>query len=126
MANTALVGVIAEIVPNGEVQHVSGVTPIGKDLEYYRNVPITPMAYGQALAMAALIEWERLFILDDTVTLGPHITNIALLTRNTFIKQTASTHARRNRRHGRRSGQRSNANQEVSNTSLARVDRPRR
>ena len=71
MANTALAGVIAEIAPNGEVQHVSGITPIGKDLEYYRNVPTTPMAYGQALAMAALVEWERLFILEDTATLGP-------------------------------------------------------
>ena len=64
-------GVIAQIAPNGEVQHVSGVTPIGKDLEYYRNVPTSPMAYGQALAMAALIEWERLIIMDDGTASGP-------------------------------------------------------
>ena len=65
MANAALVGSIANIAPSGEVHHVSGVSPVGNDLEYYRTIPITPMPYGQALVMAALVEWERFFAMDE-------------------------------------------------------------
>lgn len=33
---------------------------MGRDLEFYVKIPITSMPYGQALAMLALVEWERL------------------------------------------------------------------
>lgn len=33
---------------------------MGHDLEFYVKIPITSMPYGQALAMLALVEWERL------------------------------------------------------------------
>jgi unsaturated rhamnogalacturonyl hydrolase len=58
-ANTALQGVIAQIRPDGEVENVSFGTAMGSDLDFYRNIRITPMPYGQALAMLALVEWER-------------------------------------------------------------------
>ncbi|KAJ9119019.1 hypothetical protein QFC22_003508 [Naganishia vaughanmartiniae] len=59
VANTALQGVIAQIRPDGEVENVSFGTAMGNDLDFYRNIAITPMPYGQALAMLALVEWER-------------------------------------------------------------------
>jgi rhamnogalacturonyl hydrolase YesR len=59
VANTALQGVIAQIRPDGEVENVSFGTAMGSDLDFYRNIRITPMPYGQALAMLALVEWER-------------------------------------------------------------------
>ncbi|ORX40901.1 glycosyl hydrolase family 88-domain-containing protein [Kockovaella imperatae] len=68
MANAALVGVTGKILPNGEVDGVSSVTPMGEDFTHYREIPITPMPYGQALVMAALVEWERLYALDE----APH------------------------------------------------------
>jgi unsaturated rhamnogalacturonyl hydrolase len=59
VANTALQGVIAQIRPDGEVENVSFGTAMGNDLQFYRDIRITPMPYGQALAMLALVEWER-------------------------------------------------------------------
>ncbi|KAJ9092843.1 hypothetical protein QFC19_008567 [Naganishia cerealis] len=59
VASTALQGVIAQIRPDGEVENVSFGTAMGSDLDFYRNIAITPMPYGQALAMLALVEWER-------------------------------------------------------------------
>jgi unsaturated rhamnogalacturonyl hydrolase len=58
-ATTALAGVIAQIRPDGEVENVSFGTAMGSDLEFYRRIRITPMPYGQALAMLALVEWEK-------------------------------------------------------------------
>ncbi|WRT68791.1 uncharacterized protein IL334_005771 [Kwoniella shivajii] len=59
-ADTGLAGVVAQIDASGEVDNVSYGTRVGLDLQFYKDVPITPMPYGQALAMAALVEWERL------------------------------------------------------------------
>lgn len=55
-----LQGVLDNIQPDGEVSQVSFGTGMGSDLEFYVKIPITPMPYGQALAMLALVEWERL------------------------------------------------------------------
>ena len=33
---------------------------MGDDFQFYKDIPITPMPYGQALVMLALVEWERL------------------------------------------------------------------
>ena len=60
VARTALDGVIAQIAPDGEVSNVSFGTGMGRSLEFYHQIPITPMPYGQALAMLAVVEWERL------------------------------------------------------------------
>ena len=51
---------IDQIQPDGQVANVSFGTAMGPDLQFYRDIPITPMPYGQALAMLALVEWERL------------------------------------------------------------------
>jgi unsaturated rhamnogalacturonyl hydrolase len=52
--------VIANIAPDGQVNNVSFGTGMGSDLEFYKKIAITSMPYGQALAMLALVEWERL------------------------------------------------------------------
>nr|XP_018265083.1 uncharacterized protein I303_03266 [Kwoniella dejecticola CBS 10117]OBR87241.1 hypothetical protein I303_03266 [Kwoniella dejecticola CBS 10117] len=59
-ADRALQGVVEQIDDSGEVGNVSYGTGVGLDLQFYKDIPITPMPYGQALAMAALVEWERL------------------------------------------------------------------
>jgi len=58
-ADNALNGVLANIAADGEVGNVSFGTGMGKDLQFYKDIPITSMPYGQALAMLALVEWER-------------------------------------------------------------------
>jgi len=59
-ATAGLAGVLANIAPDGEVSQVSFGTGMGRDLEFYVKIPITSMPYGQALAMLAIVEWERL------------------------------------------------------------------
>ena len=49
-------GVIAQIAPDGLVGGVSYGTPMGNDLDFYRNIPIQPTAYGQGLAFLMLTE----------------------------------------------------------------------
>ena len=53
---------MAHIAPDGEVQQVSFGTGMGPDLDFYKLIALTSMPYGQALAMMALVEWERLSI----------------------------------------------------------------
>ena len=60
--NAALYGlsaVITQIGPSGEVHNVSFGTALGHTLQFYKDIPLTPMPYGQALAMLALVEWQR-------------------------------------------------------------------
>lgn len=52
----ALEAVIDEIGENGVVGRVSYGTPVGTDSEFYQNIPISPMTYGQALTILLLIE----------------------------------------------------------------------
>lgn len=52
----ALQGVIEEIDENGVLQKVSYGTPVGMDDDFYKNIPISPMTYGQSLAILLLIE----------------------------------------------------------------------
>ncbi|WWD09813.1 hypothetical protein V865_007941 [Kwoniella europaea PYCC6329] len=59
-ADTGLAGVIAQIQPDGEVANVSFGTGMGHSLQFYKDIAITSMPYGQALAMHALVEWQRL------------------------------------------------------------------
>lgn len=55
-AAEALLGAIDE---SGVVQGVSYGTRMGDDLQHYRDIPIQPTAYGQSLAILALVEASR-------------------------------------------------------------------
>ena len=52
----ALEAVSNRIDEKGILQQVSYGTAMGNDLDYYRNIPICPMPYGQALALLLLGE----------------------------------------------------------------------
>ena len=52
----ALQAVLDNIGPDGTVQNVSYGTRMGHDLQFYRDIPIQPTAYGQALAILCLAE----------------------------------------------------------------------
>jgi unsaturated rhamnogalacturonyl hydrolase len=52
----ALKAVLANIGPDGTVGNVSYGTRMGHDLQFYRDIPIRPTGYGQALAMLCLVE----------------------------------------------------------------------
>lgn len=52
----ALRGTIGRIDINGIVRQVSYGTPVGMDAQFYKDIPISPMTYGQALALLVLIE----------------------------------------------------------------------
>ncbi len=51
--------VLGRIGEDGVVQGVSYGTRMGRDLQFYRDIPIQPTAYGQALAMLLLAEGVR-------------------------------------------------------------------
>ena len=55
-AEKAARGVIGMIAPDGLVGGVSYGTPMGSDLDFYRNIPIRPTAYGQGLVFLMLTE----------------------------------------------------------------------
>ncbi|KIR30663.1 plant-inducible protein [Cryptococcus deuterogattii LA55] len=59
-ADVALAAILTQIQPDGQVANVSFGTGMGETLQFYRDIAITPMPYGQALVMHALVEWERL------------------------------------------------------------------
>ncbi len=50
--------VLDRIDDGGTVQGVSYGTRMGHDLQFYRDIPIQPTAYGQALAILCLVEAE--------------------------------------------------------------------
>ena len=56
MADAALKGVVDMIAEDGELQQTSFGTAMGHDLDFYRNILITPMPYGQALALLAIVQ----------------------------------------------------------------------
>jgi unsaturated rhamnogalacturonyl hydrolase len=62
VAIKALHAVIDNIDSNGELRNVSFGTAMGSDLEYYRNVPLTSMPYGQSLAILCLTEFLHRYI----------------------------------------------------------------
>ncbi|MFV3126021.1 glycoside hydrolase family 88/105 protein [Niveispirillum sp. KHB5.9] len=62
MAIKAVKSVLGKIAPDGELQEVSFGTALGSDLQYYRDVKITSMPYGQSLAIVCLTEMLRRFI----------------------------------------------------------------
>ncbi len=62
VAEKAVRGVIDNISDSGELQQVSFGTAMGSDLDYYRNIPLTSMPYGQAMAILCLSEFLRSYI----------------------------------------------------------------
>jgi len=53
--------VLANIDARGELGRVSFGTPVFDDLDGYRNIPLTSMPYGQAMAILCLGEFKRAF-----------------------------------------------------------------
>jgi unsaturated rhamnogalacturonyl hydrolase len=54
----AVAAVLANIDASGTVQNVSYGTRMGHDLQFYRDIPLQPTGYGQALAILCLVEAE--------------------------------------------------------------------
>jgi len=52
----ALDAVMRNITPDGVVENVSYGTRMGHDLQFYRDIPIQPTGYGQALSILCLAE----------------------------------------------------------------------
>jgi unsaturated rhamnogalacturonyl hydrolase len=48
--------VLRNIEVDGTVLNVSYGTRMGHDLQFYRDIPIQPTGYGQALAILCLVE----------------------------------------------------------------------
>ncbi len=62
VAEKAVRGVVDHISDDGELRQVSFGTEMGKDLDYYRQIPLTPMPYGQAMAILCLAEYLRIYL----------------------------------------------------------------
>ncbi|KAB8313436.1 glycoside hydrolase family 105 protein [Erwinia endophytica] len=62
VAEKALKGIIARINPDGELTQVSFGTGMGKDLDFYRQIPLTSMPYGQAMAILCLVEYLHVYL----------------------------------------------------------------
>lgn len=61
-AQRAVKGVIDNISPDGELRNVSFGTAMGDDLDFYRQIKLTSMPYGQAMAMFCLAEHLRTYL----------------------------------------------------------------
>lgn len=61
MAIRAVKAVLENISPAGELLNTSFGTGMGRDLQHYKNIPVTSMPYGQAMAIMALVEFSRIF-----------------------------------------------------------------
>jgi len=59
VAEKAIKGVVANVSPQGELLQVSFGTGMGSDLDFYRQIPLTSMPYGQAMAILCLTEYLR-------------------------------------------------------------------
>lgn len=58
----AVKGVLANIDETGELKQVSFGTAMGETLQFYKDIPLTSMPYGQSLAICALAEFLRTYI----------------------------------------------------------------
>ncbi len=58
----AVQGVLDNISPEGELQQVSFGTPVFKTVQEYKEVPLTSMPYGQAMAILCLSEYMHRYI----------------------------------------------------------------
>ncbi|NIF57482.1 glycoside hydrolase family 105 protein [Enterobacter sp. Ap-916] len=55
----AMRGIVANISPEGELLQTSFGTGMGSNLEFYRQIPLTSMPYGQAMAILCMTEYLR-------------------------------------------------------------------
>ncbi len=55
----AMCGIVANISPEGELLQTSFGTGMGSNLEFYRQIPLTSMPYGQAMAILCMTEYLR-------------------------------------------------------------------
>lgn len=55
----AVLGVLAHVDDQGELQQVSFGTAMGDSLQFYKDIALTSMPYGQSLAICALAEYMR-------------------------------------------------------------------
>lgn len=58
----AIKGVCNQISDSGELLNTSFGTGMGNNLQFYRDIPLTPMPYGQAMAIMALTEYLKLYL----------------------------------------------------------------
>lgn len=59
VAEKAIRGIVENISPEGELQQTSFGTGMGSDLDFYRQIPLTSMPYGQAMAILCMTEYLR-------------------------------------------------------------------
>ncbi|KAI9323477.1 Six-hairpin glycosidase-like protein [Dichotomocladium elegans] len=62
VALKAVRGVLNKINESGELESVSFGTPVFNSIQEYKDIPLTSMPYGQAMAMMCLVEFLRLYI----------------------------------------------------------------
>ena len=62
VAEKAMKGIVKNISPEGELLQVSFGTGMGSNLEFYRQIPLTSMPYGQAMAILCLGEYLRIYL----------------------------------------------------------------
>lgn len=69
MGLRAVQAVVENIDDKGALQHVSAGTAMGESLDFYKQIPVTPMPYGQSMAILCLVEY-----LDHNISLpgGKH------------------------------------------------------
>ena len=59
---SAIRAVLANIDEAGELKQVSFGTAMGDTMQFYKDIPLTSMPYGQSLAICALAEFLRTYI----------------------------------------------------------------
>jgi unsaturated rhamnogalacturonyl hydrolase len=62
MGIRAIKAILAHISEAGELQNVSFGTPVFETLQAYKDIPLTSMPYGQAMAILALAEFSTRYI----------------------------------------------------------------
>ncbi|KAL2220572.1 family 88 putative glycosyl hydrolase [Thermoascus aurantiacus ATCC 26904] len=61
IAAAAIRAILSNVTPDGELRNVSFGTAMGSTLQFYKEIPLTSMPYGQAMAVMALGEYARVF-----------------------------------------------------------------
>lgn len=59
VAEKAIRGIVQNISAQGELLQTSFGTGMGSNLDFYRDIPLTSMPYGQAMAILCLTEYLR-------------------------------------------------------------------
>lgn len=62
VAEKAVKGVINNINSEGELEQVSFGTAMGENLNFYKEIPLTSMPYGQAMSILCLSEYMRTYL----------------------------------------------------------------